>query len=134
MQHGPHHHGDDGEEIPVALHSSEAKRKHVGEENHGRAEADGAQDLWGGESGGHESGSRGGFCSSAGIHTTDHRGEVAGGEQASGVEGEEDDGHAGQDEVVEGDVHRRLAAPVGRRKQTRDTKGGATLDLKRGNK
>lgn len=52
MQHVPHHHGDDGEEIPVALHSSEAKRKHVGEENHGRAEADGAQDLWGGRAGG----------------------------------------------------------------------------------
>lgn len=45
--------------------------------------------------------------------STDHGGEVAGGEQVAGVEGEEDDGHAGEDEVVEGDVHGGLATPVG---------------------
>lgn len=43
---------------------------------------------------------------------TDHSGEVAGRQQASSVEGEENNGHGGQDEVVEGDVHRSLAAPV----------------------
>lgn len=42
-----------------------------------------------------------------------HGGEVAGGEQVSSVEGEEDNSHAGQDEVVEGDVHCCLATPVG---------------------
>lgn len=41
----PHHHGDDGEEVPVALDSGEAERKHVGEENHGWTEADSTQDL-----------------------------------------------------------------------------------------
>ncbi len=45
--------------------------------------------------------------------STDHSGEVARGEQVSSVEGEEDDGHAGEDEVVKGDVHSRLATPVG---------------------
>lgn len=44
---------------------------------------------------------------------TDHGGEVAGPQQVSRVEGEEDDVHGGQDDVVEGDVHGRLAAPVG---------------------
>lgn len=29
------------------------------------------------------------------------------------MEGEEDDGHAGEDEVVEGDVHTCMATPVG---------------------
>lgn len=61
---------------------------------------------------------------------TDHSGEVAGGEQVPRVEGEEDDGHAAEDEVVEGDVHGRLTAPVGRRHQTGDTQRGATLDLR----
>lgn len=43
---------------------------------------------------------------------THHRREVAGVEKVSGVEGEKDDGHEGQDEVIEGDVHRCLTAPV----------------------
>lgn len=42
---GAHHHGDDREEIPVALDSGEAKRKHVGEENHGGTEANSTQNL-----------------------------------------------------------------------------------------
>ena len=50
------------------------------------------------------------MCESSG---TDHSGEVAGGEQVPGVEGEEDDVHGGQDDVVEGDVHCCLATPVG---------------------
>lgn len=50
------------------------------------------------------------------------------------MEGEKDDGHTGEDEVVKGDVHRCLAAPVRRRYQTRDTQCRATLDLKRGKK
>lgn len=49
------------------------------------------------------------------------------------MQGEEDEGHTGQEEVVEGDVHGRLAAPVGGRDQTRDPQGGATLDLKKEN-
>lgn len=40
-----HHHGDDREEIPVALDSGEAKRKHISEEYHGRSEANSAQNL-----------------------------------------------------------------------------------------
>lgn len=40
-----HHHGDDREEIPVALDSGEAERKHVSEENHGWTEANSTQDL-----------------------------------------------------------------------------------------
>ncbi len=63
--------------------------------------------------------------------STDHSREVAGGEQVSSVEGEEDDGHAGEDEVVEGNVHSCLAAPVGWWHQTRDSQSRATLDLKR---
>lgn len=47
------------------------------------------------------------------LDRTDHSGEVAGREQVFSVEGEEDDGHAGEDEVVEGDVHSCLPAPVG---------------------
>lgn len=50
----PHHHGDDREEIPVALDSGEAKRKHIREEDHGRTKADSTQDLRE-EKGGHES-------------------------------------------------------------------------------
>ena len=45
------------------------------------------------------------------------------------MEGEEDGDHGAEDEVEEGHVHRRLAAPVRRRHQARDTQGGATLDL-----
>lgn len=60
---------------------------------------------------------------------TNHSCKVTGGEQISGVEGEEDDGHAGEDEVVEGDVHSCLSAPVRRRHQARDPQRGATLDL-----
>lgn len=41
----PHHHGDDREEIPVALDSGEAKRKHIGEEDHGRTKANSTKDL-----------------------------------------------------------------------------------------
>lgn len=41
----PHHHRDDGEEVPVALDSGKAKRKHISEENHGWTEADGTEDL-----------------------------------------------------------------------------------------
>lgn len=40
-----HHHGDDGEKIPVALDSGEAERRHISEENHGWAEANGAENL-----------------------------------------------------------------------------------------
>lgn len=47
------------------------------------------------------------------------------------MEAEEDDVHAGQDEVVEGDVHGCLTAPVSRRYETRDPQRGATLDLRR---
>lgn len=49
----PHHHGDDREEIPVALDSGEAKRKHIREEDHGRTKADSTQDLRE-KKGGHE--------------------------------------------------------------------------------
>lgn len=41
----PYHHGDDREEIPVALDSGEAKRKHVSEEDHGWTKANSTQDL-----------------------------------------------------------------------------------------
>lgn len=41
----PHHHGDEGEEIPVALDPREAERKYICEEDHGGTEADGAEDL-----------------------------------------------------------------------------------------
>lgn len=69
---------------------------------------------------------------------TDQSAEVAGGEQVPrvphvpSVQQEQGDTHAGQDEVVEGDVHRCLAAPVGRGQQTGDPQGGATLDLRVG--
>lgn len=63
---------------------------------------------------------------------THHRREVAGVEQVSGVEGEKDDGHEGQDEVIEGDVHRCLTAPVRWRYETRDAQSWATLYLQRG--
>lgn len=66
------------------------------------------------------------FITSSG---TNYSGEVAGGEQVSSVEGEEDNGHGGQDEVVEGDVYCSLATPVGWRYQSRDTQRWATLDL-----
>ena len=60
---------------------------------------------------------------------THHAGHVDGAQQVPRVEGEEDGDHGAEDEVEEGDAHRRLAAPVGRRHQARDTQGGATLDL-----
>lgn len=41
----PHHHGDDREEVPVALDSSERKGDDVSKEDHGRTKADDAQDL-----------------------------------------------------------------------------------------
>lgn len=63
---------------------------------------------------------------------THHRREVAGVEQVSGVEGEKDDGHEGQDEVIERDVHRCLTAPVRWRYETRDAQSWATLYLQRG--
>lgn len=63
--------------------------------------------------------------------STDHSGEVAGGEQVSSVEGEKDDGHAGEDDVVERDIHSCLAAPVGWWYQTRDTQCRSTLNLRR---
>lgn len=133
----PHHHGDDGEEVPVALDSGEAERKHVSEENHGWTEADSTQDLRERR----EKDSRTQWTgvwkrsamikSSCGTGSTDHSGEVAGGEHVFRVEAEEDDVHAGQDEVVEGDVHGCLTAPVSRRYETRDPQRGATLDLRR---
>lgn len=63
------------------------------------------------------------------VKATDQSCQVAGSEQAPSVEGEEDEGHGGQDEVVEGNVHRCLTAPVRRWYQTRDTQRGSTLDL-----
>lgn len=62
---------------------------------------------------------------------TNHSCQVAGHEQVLSVQGEEDDGHTGQDEVVEGDVHGCQATPVGGWDQTRDPQGGAALDLKK---
>lgn len=53
------------------------------------------------------------YCNACINGSTDHSSEVAGGEQVSSVQREEDDGHPGEDEVVEGDVHSCLAAPVG---------------------
>lgn len=47
------------------------------------------------------------------------------------MQGEEDDGHTGQDEVVEGDVHGCQATPVGGWDQSRDPQGRAALDLKK---
>lgn len=63
--------------------------------------------------------------------TTDHGGEVAGGQHVFGVQREEDDRHGGQDEIAEGDVHRRLATPVRRRDQAGDPQGRPALDLGR---
>lgn len=113
MSVSSHHHADEREEVSVALHSRESKRNDIREEDHGWAEADGAEDL-------REdvkerwiilARRRGSVC--VGKSSTDHSGEVAACQQVSRVEAEEDEVHRGQDEVVEGDVHRRLAAPVG---------------------
>lgn len=40
-----HHHRNDREEIPVALDSGEAKRNHIGEEDHCWTKANNTQDL-----------------------------------------------------------------------------------------
>lgn len=137
-----HHHGDDGKEVPVALDSREPERAHVREEDHGWNETNGTEDLRERRKGQQVNT---GFpnthhctfiffgshrcCICETVEGTYHGVEIDGGEQVAGVEGEEDDGHTGHDEVVEGHVHGRLAAPVRRREQAGYAQRRAALQL-----